>query len=292
MSPSPSLLTEPPDLLENDRADHRFTATVHTLPPPRFGRSGTLPISATILTKDSAAHLDEVLAALHWCEEVVVLDTGSTDRTMVIAQSHPNVRLYRLEGPFPGFGRAHQQAVTLARHDWIFSVDSDEIVTAELAAEIAALPLDPRIVYAMPFHNYFNGRRITSCGWHPDRHERLFNRRTTNFCGSEVHERVQTDRLFVRQLRHPIQHYSYDSIDDFLRKMRSYSRLFADQNAGRKSSGTGKAVGRSIWAFLKSYLLQRGCLQGRDGFVISAYKAQTVFWKYLLLAEANRRGEA
>jgi glycosyltransferase involved in cell wall biosynthesis len=287
-----ALLNAQPGYDRSLRTSRRFAATVHTLPPERFTTPGLTPISATILTKNSAAHLNEVLTALQWCDEVVVFDTGSTDDTMAIAQRHANVQLYRLEGDFPGFGCARQQAVALARHDWILSVDSDEVVSPDLAAEIAALPLDQRIVYAMPFHNYFNGRRITSCGWHPDRHERLFHRRTTNFCASEVHERVQTSNLFVRQLRHPIQHYSYDSVDDFLRKMRSYSQLFATQHAGRKSSGAAKAVSRGLWAFFKSYFLQRGCLQGAEGLVISAYKAQTLFWKYLLLAEANRRRSA
>jgi len=289
MSFSPSLLNGDPSHYEGGAVPRQFTATVHTAGTSRNWSAAVTPISATILTKNSAAHLEEVLIALHWCDEVVVFDTGSTDDTMAIAQRHANVQLYRLEGSFPGFGRAHQQAAALARHDWILSVDSDEVVSVALAREIAALPLDARIVYAMPFHNYYHGRRITSCGWHPDRHERLFNRRTTNFCASAVHERVQADNLFVRQLRHPIRHYSYHSTDDFLRKMRSYGQLFAEQHAGHKSSGLGKAVTRSAWTFFKSYLLQRGCLQGGEGFVISAYKAQTVFWKYLLLAEANRR---
>jgi len=292
MPHSLSLLTRAPGPRESAQVSRQFTATVHTFPAPRLDSSTSAPLSAVILTRNSAAHLEEVLAALAWCDEVVVFDTGSTDDTMSIAQRHPNVQLYQLETDFPGFGRARQQAVALARHDWILSIDSDEVVSPDLAGEIAALPLDRRIVYAMPFHNYFNGRRITSCGWHPDRHERLFHRRTTNFCGSEVHERVQTSDLFVRQLRHPVRHYSYDSVDDFLRKMRSYSQLFAAQHVGRKSAGAAKAVSRSLWAFLKSYLFQRGCLQGTEGLVISMYKAQTVFWKYLLLAETNRRRSA
>jgi glycosyltransferase involved in cell wall biosynthesis len=266
----------------------RLTATVLTPRMPRSPNPDAALISATILTRNSARHLDEVLAALAWCDEVVVLDTGSTDETMAIAQQYPNVMLYQLESAFPGFGLAHQHATALARHDWILSIDSDEVVSEELAAEIAALRLDARIVYAMPFHNYFNGRRITSCGWHPDRHPRMFNRRTTNFCASEIHECVQTADVVVRQLKNPVRHYSYDSLDDFLRKMRSYGQLFAAQHAGRKSSGLAKAVTRSAWAFGKSYVIQRGCLQGREGLVISAYKSQTVFWKYLLLAEANR----
>ena len=144
-------------------------------------------------------------------------------------------------------------------------------------------------MYAIPFHNYFNGRLITFSGWYPDRHERLFNRRATNFCESEVHERVQIRDLAVQSLSQPVRHYSYESSDDFLRKMRAYSQLFAAQYAGRKSSSPGKAVRRSLWTFARSYFLQRAFLQGYDGLVISTYKAQTTFWKYLLLREANRR---
>jgi glycosyltransferase involved in cell wall biosynthesis len=266
-----------------------FAATACTFREASTPDTERTPITATILTKNSAAHLADALAALHWCDEVVVLDTGSTDNTLAVARRHPNVRLHQLEQPFPGFGRVRRQAVALARNDWILSVDSDEVVTPELADEIAALRLDERVVYAMPFHNYFNGRHITSCGWHPDRHERLFHRRTTNFCESELHERVRTANLAVRRLRHPIRHYSYGSLDDFLQKMRAYSRLFAEQHAGRRASGPGLAAVRGAWTFLKSYLWQHGWLQGAEGFVISAYKAQLVFWKYLLLDEANRR---
>ncbi len=278
-----------------DRSDRltprrRATADRASIVAPRPRRLA--PISATILTKNSAARLGEVLAALHWCDEVVVLDTGSTDATPEIARRYANVTLHFLAGAFPGFGRAHQQAVAIARHDWILSIDSDEVVTPALAAEIGALPLDPGTVYAMPFHNYFNGRRITTCGWAPDRHERLFHRRMTNFCASEVHERVQTAGLQVTLLKGAVDHYSYGSLDDFLRKMRSYGQLFADQHVGRKKSSPLKAVSRSMWAFLKSYVFQRGCLQGAEGLVISAYKAQTVFWKYLLLHEANARQAA
>jgi glycosyltransferase involved in cell wall biosynthesis len=247
------------------------------------------PISATILTKNSAALLRDVLTALEWCDEVVVLDTGSTDATLAIAAQFANVSLHQLDQPFPGFGRAHRQAVVLARHDWILSIDSDEIVSPALRDEIRALALDPATVYVVPFENYFNGKHITTCGWAPDRHERLFNRSVTNFCMSEVHERVGTVDLTVAHLREPIRHYSYRSMQDFLRKMSTYSELFATQNAGRKRSNPAKAVARSLWAFFKSYVLERGVLDGTEGLVISAYKAQTVFWKYLRLHEANAR---
>lgn len=289
MSPSSQLLTDA-------SAAYHGVATVLDTPPhlvtrPRSRRARS-PISALVLTKNSTARLVEVLSALAWCDEVVVYDTGSTDDTIALALRFSNVTVHRQADAFPGFGRARRRAVALARHSWILSIDSDEIVTPALAAEIAALPLDPGTVYTMPFENRFNGRHITTCGWAPDRHERLFNRTVTNFCESEVHERVQIAKLSVQTLRHPIRHHSYDSHDDFLRKMRSYAQLFADQHVGRKNASPTTAVSRAAWAFFKSYFLQRGCLQGAEGLVISAYKSQTVFWKYLLLAEANRRPRA
>jgi len=284
MPPSVSLQATPVSTRGLFSASERSEAAVQLFPGHR---SRPAKISATVLTRNSAARFEEVLGALRWCDEVVVLDTGSTDETIGIAQRHGNVTVHRLTGPFPGFGRAHGRAVALARNDWILSIDSDEIVSRELADEISGMQLDTNTVYAMPFHNYLGGRLITSCGWYPDHHERLFNRTATNFCASEVHERVQTDGLGREQLRHPVRHYSYGSLDDFLRKMHFYSRLFAEQHAGSRRSSPFKAVARSTWAFVKSYCLQRGWLQGREGLIISAYKAQTVFWKYLLLDEAN-----
>ncbi|HVS52194.1 MAG TPA: glycosyltransferase family 2 protein [Opitutaceae bacterium] len=263
-----------------------------TTPARTFARSSPThqppPITATILTKNSEPLLARVLASLAWCEEVVILDTGSTDSTLAIAAGFPNVSLHQLTGPFPGFGRARQLAVDLARHDWILAIDSDEIVSPALAEEIRALPFDRQTVYVLPFRNFFRGKHIVTCGWSPESHERLFHRGTTGFCASDVHERVQTRGLTCRQLQHPVEHHPLRSIDAVLAKMRAYAQLFASQNAGRKKSSPAKAVFRSGWAFFRSYILERGALQGAEGLVISAYQAQLVFWKYLALHEANR----
>lgn len=264
---------------------------VEASPAPRQTSVPTpyAPISANILTKNSARRLAQVLTALAWCDEVIVFDTGSTDDTIEIARGFANVKVHVMEGAFPGFGRAHRQAVALSRNNWILSIDSDEVVSAELMEELKSLTLAPKTVYTIPFENYFNARLITSCGWYPERHERLFNRSETSFCESAVHERVQSQGMNVHALAHPIRHYSYDSADDLLRKMRAYAQLFAEHNAGRKRSSPAKAVGRSLWAFFRSYLLRRGITQGYEGFIISASQAQGTFWKYLLLHEANRR---
>lgn len=164
-------------------------------------------------------------------------------------------------------------------------------MSLQLAAEIAGLTLDPATVYSLPFRNYYGRHQVKTCGWWPDRHVRLFHRGRTNFTASAVHERVESDALPVLPLQHPVDHYSYTSAQDFLRKMNVYAALFAEQNVGRRASGPVTAVGHAAWTFLKSYVLERGLTEGTTGLVISAYKAQTAFWQYIMLHEANRQTE-
>lgn len=252
-----------------------------------FPDKNQMPMTVTILTCNSARHIARVLEALRPFDEVVVLDSGSTDETCALAQQFPNVRLHRTV--FKGFGATHNEALALARNDWIFSVDSDEVVTPELAAEIAAIKRDEGAVYSIPFKNYFDGKWIRYCGWNPDRHVRIFNRRRTRFAETQVHECIPTGGLREVPLRAPMLHYSFSSAADFLTKIQRYSDLFAEQNAGRKPSSLTKAVIRSVWAFFKAYFLQLGFLDGRAGFIIAAANSQGVYYKYMKLAEANQR---
>ena len=240
-------------------------------------------ISVTILTKNSEKYLSEVLAALRSFDEVLIYDTGSQDQTLQIAKQYPNVTIQN--GPFIGFGPTHNTASGRAKNDWILSIDSDEVVTAELAQEICKLSLNPLSVYSFPRNNYYNGKWIKWCGWHPDRVLRLYNRTQTQFTNDQVHERVISDGLKHVFLHAPIKHYSYASTSDFLNKMQSYSDLFATQNRGRKKSSVCKAVLHGSFAFIKSYVIKRGFLGGREGFIISVYNANTAFYKYLKLCE-------
>jgi glycosyltransferase involved in cell wall biosynthesis len=243
-------------------------------------------ISVTILTRDAERMLHACLQALSCFSDIVVLDNGSLDATLDIARGFANVRLF--QEPFTGFGPLHNRAAELAANDWILSIDSDEIVTPELCTEIRALPLDSDCVYSFPMENYFNGRRITCCGWHPDRHVRLFHRRRTRFTNVAVHEGVITRGLREIRLQHPVRHFSYGCVADFLTKMQRYSDQFAAQHVGGRSASPLKAVLRGAFAFFKSYVLQRGMFHGYEGLLISAYNGHTAFYKYLKLYEANQ----
>lgn len=244
-------------------------------------------ISVTILTKNNERYIDEVVAALQSFDEVLLYDNGSTDETMDIARKYPNVRI--VEGPFLGFGLTHNRASALAKHDWILSIDSDEIVTPQLSEEIHKTALNPSCVYSFPRHNYFNDTLIKGCGWYPDRQYRLYNRTRTRFTDAQVHEQIIIDNMRHGLLKSPIKHYSYSNTHDFLIKMQSYSDLFAKQNCGLMTSSPCKAVLHAWFAFFKSYLLKRGLFDGYEGFLISAYNGHTAFYKYMKLYEANRQ---
>ena len=242
-------------------------------------------LSVTVLTKNSEKYLSQVLDSLKKFDEVVVYDTGSTDKTLSIARQYSNVTVH--QGPFIGFGPTHNVASSTARNAWILSIDSDEVVTPQLADEILKLSFDDKTVYSIPRNNYFRGKWIRWCGWYPDYQYRLYNRENTRFTDAQVHESIFVEDMKVKMLKSPMIHYSYADTADFLGKMQSYSHLFAQQNKGKKKSSTAKAIGHGAFTFFKSYILKKGFLGGSEGFEISVYNANTAFYKYLKLAEVN-----
>lgn len=237
-------------------------------------------LSVTILTKNCQETLRATLESLLSFAEVLLLDTGSTDDTLKIAAEFPNVRVE--SSPFLGFGPSHNLATSLAKYDWIFSVDSDEVVSPALAEEILRLSLNPQWVYTIQRHNFFNGRWIRWCsGWHPDWVPRIYHRGSTQFSDALVHERILTQGLKEIRLSNPLLHTPYRKVSDLLSKMQTYSTLFAEQSSGTHSPSVWSAIFHSTFAFFKSYILKKGFLGGREGFIISAYNGHTTFYKYL-----------
>ena len=231
--------------------------------------------------------------ALSQFEEVVVYDTGSTDQTREIAQTFPNVKLF--EGSFEGFGPTHNKASSLCSNDWILSIDADEVLSDSFKENIFKMKLDPQKVYAIPRYNYYKETHIKWCGWHPEKHLRLYNRKHTQFSSSLVHETIEHKHMEVSTFPYPIYHYTYGSLSEFLVKMERYSTLFAEQNAGKKRSSPLIALKHSMWTFVKSYFIRWGFLGGYEGLLISSYMAHTAFYKYLKLYEKNlelQKGES
>lgn len=244
-------------------------------------------ISVTILTKNSEETIRKVLESTRSFPEVLILDTGSTDSTLTIAQEFSHVKTREI--PFMGFGPLHNLASSMATYNWILSLDSDECLTPELIAEIHSLHLNPRFVYSINRNNFFNNKHIKWCGgWYPDRVIRLYHRQMTHFSNDAVHEKVLINGLEEKALLSSLNHYPYRKISDFLAKMQIYTTLFAEQNKHKEKSSLFKAIYHSWFTFFKSYLLKRGFLGGKEGYIISVYNAQTAYYKYLKLIEIQK----
>ncbi|MFP5212023.1 MAG: glycosyltransferase family 2 protein [Acidobacteriota bacterium] len=245
-------------------------------------------ISVTVLCKNGERRIAECLSRLASFEEVILLDTGSTDRTIEIASTFANVKIF--QDGFYGFGRMKNQAAGYAKNDWILNVDHDEILTEPLLAEIRGLDLDPRRIYAIKRANHYNGKLVKCCGWHPDAVMRLYNRKSPGFSEKLVHESLKTDEMEgIIRLREPMKHFSFEDASDLLDKMQRYARLYALEHKGRKKSSPFLAVFHGFFSFLKNYFLQRGFLYGYAGFLISVCNANGVFYKYIMLHEENSK---
>ena len=239
------------------------------------------PISVTMLTKNSSRYIEACLSSLVDFDEVVVLDNGSTDDTLEIAQRFANVKIFTSE--FIGFGPLKNLAQAHASHDWILSIDSDEVLTPELRQAIQNTTFDEQCIYGFNRLNHFKGQPVHCCGWDKDTVKRIYNKTRTQFDNAQVHESIQMQGLTLTTIRGNLLHYSYDSIEELIDKLQKYSTLWAEQNYQKKTSSIFKAVYKSLFAFFKNYILQKGILHGGIGLLISVCAAFGVFAKYAKL---------
>ena len=242
-------------------------------------------ISIVLITKNSENSLKSCLESLKKFNDVIIYDNGSNDKTVQIAKSFANVTVH--EGEFFGFGKTKAHAVSLAKHDWVFSLDSDETVSPELVDELLTMPLNDSQLYYVRRDNFYNGRHIKCCGWYPENIVRLFNKTKTNFDDSAVHEKIEVKNLKSDYLQFPINHYSFHSVADFLVKIQSYSEIYANEHKGKRSSSILKAILRGKSMFIKSYIIKGGWKCGFEGFVISFFAGLGTTVKYLKLREKN-----
>jgi glycosyltransferase involved in cell wall biosynthesis len=249
-------------------------------------------LTVTVITKNEAAHIDACLASVAWADEVLVVDCGSTDDTVVRARAAGARVIVR---DWPGYSAQKNFAAGEASHDWILSVDADERVTAGLAAEIRSLlaSADPPacVGYRVPRVTWHLGRWIRTTDWFPDPQLRLYDRRRARWTARRVHESVAIDagQGPAGRLSHELEHYAYRDIHHHLETMNRYTTLAAEEMhaAGRRASGLDLAL-HPVAAFLRNYLLRRGILDGAPGFIISAMNAHYVFLKFAKLREMTR----
>ena len=246
------------------------------------------PITACIIALNEERSIGACIDSLALCDEVIVVDAHSTDRTRDIAAAH-GARV--IERDWAGYRSQKQFAVREARNDWIVSIDADERLSAPLAREIRYLQqygLGDAAGYDIPFlANYF-GQHIEHGDWHPDYHLRLFDRRRCEFRGGEIHEKVVAFGP-VKKLRHHILHDSYRDLDHQLGKLGSYARLMSEaMHAHGKNAGALRLFLNPMWRFLRAYILRQGFLDGWRGFAIAQIEANYVWEKYLRLYIASR----
>lgn len=250
------------------------------MPPPTLG--------IAIITHNAAARLAQCLESVSFADDIVIIDGGSTDATVDIAGKH-RARVIEARD-WPGFGPQKNRALDALSTDWVLSIDADEIVSPELAASICAAIANPHAdVYSVDRLSSFCGAWVKHSGWYPDWIPRLFRRGTARFSADLVHERLvlSTDRPVAR-LSGKLMHYSYEDFETVLRKLNAYSTAGAQQrHAAGKRGSFGVALSRGMWAFLRMYFLRRGFLDGRAGFMIAVFNAQTVYYRFLKLAHMN-----
>lgn len=243
-------------------------------------------ISAVILVKNNEKTIQATLDSLSFLSDIVVIDTGSSDNTLSIIKQYPQASIYQEN--FIGFGPLRNIGSKKAMHDWILAIDSDEVLSPEVIRFLKHGSFTESTIYSFPFHNFFNGKWIKWCGWYPDYHPRLYHKKHAHFSNEQVHEKL-IHCCNIIQTTFPIYHYSYSCTSDFLRKMEVYSSLFAAQYAGKKRSSLWHALFHGFFSFFKSYIIKRGFLGRKEGFIISLYNGHTAYYKYLKLDEANNK---
>ena len=228
-------------------------------------------LSIVIITKNEEKFITDAVNSSIFADEVLVLDSESTDKTCNIAKE---IGARVEQQAWLGFGAQKNKAVELADNDWVFVLDADERITPELRDEIISTLKNPQFDgYRIARLNNFFGKNIRHCGLYPDYSIRLFNRQKGKFNDVPVHESVQiqgnTDKLKNHML-----HLAFDTVEEFSNKQKKYAEL------SQKDKNLIKAFISPIWTFLKIYIIRLGFVEGWRGFIIAKVYAQYTFWKY------------
>jgi glycosyltransferase involved in cell wall biosynthesis len=239
-------------------------------------------ISAIIITYNEEKNIRRCLLGLDWVDEIVVVDSHSTDDTKKIASEFTQ-RVFDIR--FEGFGKAKQYAKDKASHQWILSVDADEVVTEDLEEEIQTLirAEDSLNGYYIPRKSNFLGKWIKHGGWYPDYVLRLFKKDKAKFNHSMVHEKVQVEGK-TGYLKNDLLHYTDPNFDHYLEKLNRYTSLGAEElfRKGKRAKHFC-VIFKPLAVFFKMYFVKKGFLDGFSGFILAASSAFHVFSKYVKL---------
>jgi (heptosyl)LPS beta-1,4-glucosyltransferase len=239
-------------------------------------------ISICIICKNEESKIADCLASVSWADEIVIVDSGSTDNTLEIAKEFTD-KIF-VEECWLGFGMQRRRAEDFAINDWIFAIDCDEIVTEELKNEILSHVSEASnddVFYINRLTN-FCGQFIYHSGWYPDRIARIYNKESYRYNEALVHEALDCKGCNKIRLKGDLLHYQYDDIYQYINKRNGYANLGAEyKHKQGKQSSILKATSSAIFAFIRHYFLRLGFMDGRLGFVIAIIQMQYTFNKYL-----------
>jgi glycosyltransferase involved in cell wall biosynthesis len=248
--------------------------------------SDRIPVSVAIITKNEEVNIGDALESVKEFEDIVVIDSFSTDRTPEICRRYTG-RFIQHE--WQGYARQKQMAVDYAAKDWVFILDADERVTPELKTEIKEKIKDtPFSGFYIPRKNFFLGRWIRHSGWWPDHTLRLFRKDVSYVQQREVHEKVVVEGS-VGYMKAPIEHYTYRTISDYINKMEIYTTLSARELVDKKSITPIVSMMISpVFVFFKMFFLRQGFRDGIHGLVLATLYSMYTFLKYVKIWEHRR----
>ena len=238
-------------------------------------------LAVVIVAKNEAARIADCIASAAFADEVLVLDSGSTDQTATIARA-AGARVVVTD--WPGYGPQVARGFSLAKSAWVLSLDADERIPAKLQAEIkAVLKAGAHDGYRIPRWSEFCGKVMHHGGWRPDRTLRLGRRAKSGFTNDFLHAHMTVDGP-VGDLAESLIHHSYPDVHDVLEKLDRYSSGSArDMHARDRTASLAKAIAHGLFAFVRTYLLKLGFLDGRHGLMLAIYNAEYAYYKYVKL---------
>lgn len=238
-------------------------------------------LSVIIIAKNEAHDIRRCLESVKWADEIIVLDSGSTDNTPEICREFTK-NVFHTD--WPGFGIQKNRALAKATNEWVLSLDADELVSDPLQKEILSVINSSEQKYsgyAIPRNSIYCGRLIKHGAWHNKKVTRLFKRNKGKFDDAIVHENLIIDGE-IGVLHSPIIHYTYRNLEEMLEKMNQYSTLSSKRKLAKgKTSGLFGAILRGAWAFFRSYIVQLGFLDGKYGFMLAVSNGEYAYYTYL-----------
>ena len=239
-------------------------------------------ISVCIICKNEESKIAQCLDSIKWADEIIIVDSGSTDKTIEIARKYTD-KIF-INDDWQGYGIQRQRAEQFATYDWVFAIDCDEVVPEELKNEIVTLIPKATInqVFYLNRLTHFCGQYIFHSGWYPDRIARIYNKKNYQYNSKLVHESVVCKGCERVNLKNNLLHFQHDNIFQYINKRNRYAHFSASEKLkSGKKYGLNKAIFSALIAFIRHYILKKGFMDGRLGFIIAVIQMQYTFNKYL-----------